>query len=79
MPWPLPLFATLRRRPATHRTRTVYTAKTVLSLKDQENVIFTPHNAFNTQESVERKARLSAESIVKFLASARFPLPVPYQ
>lgn len=51
--------------------------KTVLFLKDTEKVIFTPHNAFNTEESVERKARLSAESVLVFLAKQKFPFPVP--
>ena len=51
--------------------------KTILALKDYENAIFTPHNAFNTRESLERKARLSAESVGVFLAKQRFPFPVP--
>lgn len=48
----------------------------ILGLKDRENVIFTPHNAFNTQEALERKAVLTAESIKVFLKTGRFPWPV---
>ena len=51
--------------------------RAILFLKDQDDVIFTPHNAFNTHESVERKSRLSAESIRIFLAKQRFPFPLP--
>jgi len=38
-----------------------------LHLADQPNVILTPHNAFNTWESVERKARQTIEQINHFL------------
>ncbi len=46
-------------------------------LKKIDNVIFTPHNAFNTQESVERKARGTIEGIQVFLKDGKFPCPVP--
>ena len=46
-------------------------------LAGQDNVLFTPHNAFNTQESVDRKARKTVESIVNFLKHGRFLNPVP--
>lgn len=48
-----------------------------LELKDRENVIFTPHNAFNTHEAVERKASDSAKAITSFLKKGKFPDPVP--
>ncbi|MBI2870732.1 MAG: hydroxyacid dehydrogenase [Candidatus Omnitrophica bacterium] len=51
--------------------------KTILSLKKRDNVLFTPHNAFNTVEALKRKARLSAESVVQFLRRGRFPHPIP--
>ncbi|MCK5580863.1 MAG: hydroxyacid dehydrogenase [Candidatus Omnitrophica bacterium] len=49
----------------------------IASLKTNENVIFTPHNAFNTKESVERKAQQSVEAVVEFLKSQSFPDTVP--
>ncbi len=48
-------------------------AQRVLKLSKKENVLFTPHNAFNTQEALENKARLSAESVEKFLKEGYFP------
>lgn len=47
--------------------------KLVLSLKDRPDVIFTPHNAFNTEESLERKSQRSCEAIELFLKTNRFP------
>jgi D-lactate dehydrogenase len=47
--------------------------KLVIALKDQPNVIFTPHNAFNTEESLDRKSQRSCEAINKFLKTNRFP------
>lgn len=44
----------------------------ILDLKDRDNVIFTPHNAFNTQEALEEKCRLTACEAVKFLKHGRF-------
>jgi len=38
-------------------------------------VIFTPHNAFNTLEAVERKSRLSVEQVVHFRQQGRFRWP----
>jgi len=53
------------------------TIETILELKEYENVIFTPHNAFNTAESVERKAQQSMEAISAFLKTNVFPNPIP--
>lgn len=36
------------------------------------NVILTPHNAFNTEEALERKARFSVEEIFYFLRERKF-------
>ncbi len=47
----------------------------ILSLKDRDNVILTPHNAFNTREALEKKARQSVEALVGFLKDNRFPEP----
>ena len=50
--------------------------QTVMKLKDRDNVIFTPHNAFNTREALETKARLSVEAIRYFLRKGIFPYNV---
>ena len=52
-------------------------ARRMSKLKDKSNVVFTPHNAFNTREALEGKARLSAEAVVRFLRRGTFPDPVP--
>jgi D-lactate dehydrogenase len=40
---------------------------------NHENIILTPHNAFNTKEALERKAYLSVESVLFFRKKSRFP------
>ncbi|MCX7887100.1 MAG: hydroxyacid dehydrogenase [Verrucomicrobiae bacterium] len=51
-------------------------------LLGRPNVILTPHNAFNTQEAVERKAQQSIQQICAFLEGGRFiwepPSPLTY-
>ncbi len=47
------------------------------ALAEWGNVICTPHNAFNTAEALERKARRSVEAVVAFLETGAFPEPVP--
>jgi D-lactate dehydrogenase len=49
----------------------------LLQLGGRPNVILTPHNAFNTQEAVARKARLSVEQAEHFLKHGEFLQPVP--
>lgn len=51
----------------------------VLALAQKENVILTPHNAFNTVESVRRKAKQSVEQTESFLNQGRFKWPVPQE
>ena len=51
--------------------------KIILELAHRENTVFTPHNGFNTHESVDRKARQSCEAVSEFLNKGRFPHPVP--
>jgi D-lactate dehydrogenase len=51
--------------------------RATLQLASRENVICTPHNAFNTVESVERKARQSVEQVQFFLKEGRFFWRVP--
>lgn len=48
-----------------------------LALARREDVVCTPHNAFNTVESVERKAAQSVEQVVCFRETGRFLWPVP--
>jgi D-lactate dehydrogenase len=48
-----------------------------IELSKLNNAILTPHNAFNTYESVERKASQSIEQIVHFLDTGKFLWPVP--
>lgn len=47
--------------------------ETILDLAQDTKVIFTPHNAFNTKESTERKAKLTIEAIENFLDKGTFP------
>jgi D-lactate dehydrogenase len=42
------------------------------NLFKQDNVIFTPHNAFNTEESLEEKAKQSVEALVQYLDNKTF-------
>jgi len=48
-----------------------------LALAWRDDVIATPHNAFNTAEALARKAAQSVESVVQFLSDGMFPNPVP--
>ncbi len=48
-----------------------------LKMASHPNVIFTPHNAFNTLEAVERKAAHSIQQIEHFMAQDEFLWPVP--
>jgi len=49
----------------------------VRALQKKDNVIFTPHNAFNTEEALERKAERSARAVAQFLHDGSFPDGVP--
>jgi D-lactate dehydrogenase len=48
-----------------------------LTLADFPNVICTPHNAFNTLESVNRKADHTVQQIDHFMKTGHFLWPVP--
>jgi D-lactate dehydrogenase len=48
-----------------------------LELSRRENVILTPHNAFNTAEALERKAGQTAEQVKQFLSERTFVWQVP--
>lgn len=49
----------------------------LLALRERDDVVCTPHNAFNTREALERKAQQSCEAIARFLREGAFPYPVP--
>jgi D-lactate dehydrogenase len=59
------------------RSVTTRPAQTILELANQEQVICTPHNAFNTVEALEQKASLTVSSVVNYLKNGTFPHPVP--
>jgi D-lactate dehydrogenase len=51
--------------------------KALMAMRNHPRVIFTPHNAFNTEEAVERKARQSVEQVQHFLQHGVFRWPAP--
>jgi len=53
--------------------------RATLELAKHPNVILTPHNAFNTHQAVDRKARHSIQQISAFLEKGTFIWPVPQQ
>ncbi len=46
--------------------------RAIISLAQKPNIIMTPHNAFNTKESVEKKSRQTVEQLVQFLETGEF-------
>jgi D-lactate dehydrogenase len=50
--------------------------KATLELAKRDNVLCTPHNAFNTVESVERKSEQSVQQVLAFLERRQFLWPV---
>jgi D-lactate dehydrogenase len=51
--------------------------RAALELVKMENVICTPHNAFNSVEAVHRKSEHSIRQIVAFFKTGQFEWPVP--
>jgi D-lactate dehydrogenase len=51
--------------------------RAILELARRDDVICTPHNAFNTAESVERKSEQSAQQLEHLRRTGRFLWPVP--
>ena len=47
----------------------------ILEMAERSDVIFTPHNAFNTAEAVERKAKDSLRQIEGYLTTGKFIWP----
>lgn len=52
--------------------------QTLLELSQRPNVITTPHNAFNTQEAVLRKAEQSVRQTHEFLKNRQFIWSIPH-
>jgi len=52
-------------------------ARALRRLARRPDVLLTPHNAFNTSESVRRKTEQAAAEIVRFLRTGAFRWPVP--
>ncbi|MCK5853326.1 hydroxyacid dehydrogenase [bacterium] len=46
--------------------------KAILALAKKQNVILTPHNAFNTKESVERKSEQAIEQLINYKSTGEF-------
>ncbi len=65
------LAASLRQGAADVRT------DKVLAFARRENVILTPHNAFNTEEAVREKAQESVRAVERFIKTGTFPDTVP--
>jgi len=51
-------------------------AESLRRISSDPRVILTPHNAFNTREAVERKARFTVEQIHSFLRDGAFRWPI---
>jgi len=49
----------------------------LLRLRSHANVLFTPHNAFNTLEAVERKSEQSIRTLLHHRKTGQFLWPVP--
>jgi D-lactate dehydrogenase len=47
-------------------------AQTITALLPFPNVLFTPHNAFNTIEAVQRKSQFSVDEVLYFLKNKNF-------
>jgi len=62
---------------AGHREATTAAVEAVLALAQRDDVVCTPHNAFNTHESVERKSAQSLEQLEHLRRTGRFLWPVP--
>lgn len=66
----------LRSTQGKHKMSESAAVKAVLQMAQRDQVLFTPHNAFNTTEALEQKASLSAAAIVCQLKTGTFPHPV---
>jgi len=53
--------------------------RVLLAMQRLDNVLLTPHNAFNTAQALERKAQQASSAIVAFLEKKVFPDPIPME
>jgi D-lactate dehydrogenase len=51
--------------------------RAILEMRDREDVVMTPHNAFNTDEAVVRKSSQSVEQLLHLKEKGAFLWPVP--
>lgn len=51
--------------------------RALLRLRERQDVLCTPHNAFNTLEAVERKSEQSIRTLLHFRQTGQFLWPVP--
>ena len=59
------------------RSAAIVAIAATLALAARPDAILTPHNAFNTRESVERKSAQSIEQLEHLRRTGRFLWPVP--
>ncbi|MCA9395977.1 MAG: hypothetical protein KC649_02305 [Candidatus Omnitrophica bacterium] len=50
--------------------------QTLLRLQNREDVLMTPHNAFNTSEALEQKSLLTVQSLIHYQKYGAFPCEV---
>jgi lactate dehydrogenase-like 2-hydroxyacid dehydrogenase len=50
----------------------------ILKILSHHPSILTPHNAFNTEESVERKSQKTADNLKEFFRNKKFQTPIPF-
>jgi D-lactate dehydrogenase len=52
--------------------------ESVIKMMKRDDCVLTPHNAFNTEESVERKSIHTAENLLNYFNEKRFLTPCPF-
>ena len=72
-----PQEATLARNLRNDHKSKASIEQTIIEFSKREQVLFTPHNAFNTREALEQKASLCVDSLLYHIKHGSFPCPVP--
>jgi len=49
----------------------------ILEMRGNDNVVLTPHNAFNTEEALNEKAKQTVRAVKSYLRCGRFPTQIP--
>jgi D-lactate dehydrogenase len=49
----------------------------ILKMRRRNDVLLTPHNAFNTIESVKRKSKQTVDNLLVYLKTGNFLTPIP--